>query len=69
MLSLGHNELIYVNHLHKVMKNAFLILYAKNNNLFYTGHDKVWNYENHHVMTCIANRVNATFIPDNSDHV
>ena len=27
------------------------------------------NYENHHVMTCTGNRVNATFIPDNFDHV
>ena len=25
----------------------------------------VWNYENDHVMTCIGNRVNATFIPNN----
>ena len=24
-----------------------------------------WNYENDHVMTCIGNRVNATFIPNN----
>ena len=25
--------------------------------------------ENHHVMTCIGNRTNAAFIPDNFDHV
>ena len=30
---------------------------------------RIWNYENHHVMTCIGSRVNATFIPDNFDHV
>ena len=29
----------------------------------------IWNYKNHHVMTCIGSRVNATFIPDNFDHV
>ena len=33
--------LIYVNDLHKVMKNAFLIIFAKDSNLFYTGNDMV----------------------------
>ena len=33
--------LIYVNDLHKVMKNAFLILFAKDSNLFQTGNDMV----------------------------
>ena len=33
--------LLYVNVLHKVMKNAFLILFAKDSNLFYTGNDMV----------------------------
>ena len=28
-----------------------------------------WNYENHHVMTCTGNKVNAIFIPNNFDHV
>ena len=27
------------------------------------------SYENHHVMTWIGNRVNATFMPDNIDHI
>ena len=30
---------------------------------------QIWNCENHHVVTCIGNRVNATFIPDYFDHV
>ena len=29
----------------------------------------IWNYGNHHVMTYTGNRVNATFIPDNFDHI
>ena len=33
--------LIYVNDLHKVTKNAFLILFAKDSNLFYSGNDMV----------------------------
>ena len=33
--------LICMNVLHKVMKNAFLILFAKDSNLFYTGNDMV----------------------------
>ena len=33
--------LIYVNDLNKVMKNAFIILFAKHTNLFYTGNDMV----------------------------
>ena len=31
--------LIYVNDLHKVVKNAFLLLFADDSNLFYTGND------------------------------
>ena len=31
--------------------------------------DNLCNYENHHVMICIGNKVNATYIPDNFDHV
>ena len=34
-----------------------------------TGISEIWNCENHHVVTCIGNRVNATFIPDYFDHV
>ena len=33
--------LIYVNDLHKVVKNAFLLLFADDSNLFYTGNDMV----------------------------
>ena len=33
--------LIYVNVLHKVMKNTFLIRFAKDSKLFYTGNDMV----------------------------
>ena len=33
--------LIYVNDLHKVIKNAFLLLFADDSNLFYTGNDMV----------------------------
>ena len=29
----------------------------------------ILNYENHHVMTCMGNRVNATIVTDNFDHV
>ena len=34
-------SLIYVNDLHKVMKNTFLIIFTKDSNLFYTGNDVV----------------------------
>ena len=33
--------LIYVNDLHKGVKNAFLLLFADDSNLFYTGNDVV----------------------------
>ena len=33
--------LIYVNDLHKVVKNTFLLLFADDSNLFYTGNDMV----------------------------
>ena len=33
--------LIYVNDLHKVVKNAFLYLFADDSNCFYTGNDMV----------------------------
>ena len=33
--------LIYVNDLHKVVKNAFLLLFADDSNLFYTGNGMV----------------------------
>ena len=32
---------VYVNDLHKVVKNAFLLLFADDSNLFYTGNDMV----------------------------
>ena len=32
---------IYVNDLHKVVKNAFLLLFADDSNLFYSGNDMV----------------------------
>ena len=36
-----HLFLIYVNDLHKVVKNAFLLLFADDSNLFHTGNDMV----------------------------